>query len=184
MNREIVSAKDEARRDLALAAAAGAQPTVAPVAGGGGGAAAAARRVAPADGSGRGRRRRAPADRRGRDQAGLRRRRGLTVVGSAGDAGGVGSDGVAGGAGWSGVSSLMRASYATGRAGSSTTGLASTAGRSPTVGHDVRVTGSTAAAGDAPGMRDRGFCNQCGTVYAPGRRRLHPMLGARCSTTS
>ena len=26
----------------------------------------------------------------------------------------------------------------------------------------------TVAGADAPVMRDRGFCNQCGTVYAPG----------------
>jgi hypothetical protein len=29
---------------------------------------------------------------------------------------------------------------------------------------------------DAPVMRDRGFCNQCGTVYAPG-----DVICARCS---
>ena len=29
---------------------------------------------------------------------------------------------------------------------------------------------------DAPDMRDRGFCNQCGTVYTPG-----DVVCARCS---
>ena len=99
---------------------------------------------------------------------------GLTVVGSAGDAGGVGSGGVAGDAGWSGGSSLMRASYATGRAEMGRRAVFERQPRAACAGHspDVPMTFGSLdvrdAGDDAPVMRDRGFCNQCGTVYAPG----------------
>src|SRR6478735_7257901 len=144
--REIVSAKVSPGA-TSRCGATGSQPTVAAVpgggaiTGGGGGGAGSAQPTGPVGGVGA-----LQPTGAAEIRPGCAGGAGLTVVGSPGDAGGVGSDGVAGGAGWSVGSSLMRASYATGRDAMGAPGRvggrpAAPRGPISECAHDVRVTG-------------------------------------------